>query len=71
MMPVSGEISPATARTAGSNFRICSGPTGSILTPLRRAAAARMSSAGLCSSSVATISLPIRRWGTPCSAQKR
>jgi hypothetical protein len=69
-MPVLGESSAATAGTWGSRARASSRPSICMSTPLARPRARSSSSTGRSSSSMATISLPMRRWGTWWRRQK-
>ncbi len=72
MIPVDGDSSAPAHRTAGSNSLTRSGVRYSrSSTPLPRARSRSFSSAGSCAASVATVSLPMRAWGTPRSSQKR
>ena len=69
-IPVEGERSPATARTAGSRRSTASRPRRwRSSTPFAAAFAWSAWSLGASLSSLATISLPTFAYGTPCSSQ--
>jgi len=67
-MPVSGDHSAATQDTAGSSARAWAAVRTSSATPFAAALARRASSASASAASVATISLPTLRVGTPCAS---
>ena len=70
MIPVDGESRAAVQNTSGSSALTAAGSSHSrSVTPLAAALARICSRVAFWASVVATISLPQRRWGTPCSAR--